>query len=125
MASGGWRNYGKKAPVVEKPKNKWEVPEIPSWKHLQYRKQYAEATRKIEEEKAECKRERERIKREEDHNVFKKMMDDYHLKRKKMIEDDKKAKEWELKREMDRLAKEKAAEEDAKTRKGKYGRCTQ
>jgi hypothetical protein len=42
-----------------------------------------------------------------------------------MIEDDKKAKEWELKREMDRLAKEKAAEEDAKKQKGKYGRCTQ
>ncbi|KAM0871104.1 hypothetical protein ACQ4PT_039603 [Festuca glaucescens] len=125
MSSGGWRNYGKKVSVVEKVKNKWEVPEIPSWEQLQYRKRYAEATRKMEEEKAEWARERAERNREDANKFFKKLMDDYDLKRKKMIEDDKKAKEWELEREKDRLAREKAAEEDARKRKGKYGRCTQ
>ncbi|KAM0853858.1 hypothetical protein ACQ4PT_050802 [Festuca glaucescens] len=127
MVSGGWRNYGKKVPQVveEKVKNKWEVPEIPLWEQLQYRKRYAEATRKMDEKKAEEARERFERSWEDASRVMKKLVDEYDLKRKKMIEDDKKAKEWELEREKARLARAKAAEEDARKQKVQYGRCTQ
>ena len=94
MASGGWRNYGKKVPQVEEEVvvNKWEVPKIPTWEELQKKKFWAKVQRKKEEEEAEWKRYKEQARREEALKMFEIARGKYQQKKKKLIEADEKKK---------------------------------